>query len=173
MGGSAIETLMDDADGALVVWRGAVLLQTRRGELQARALTVGQAFATSCQRAGRTLGFLAVLEAGAPLPSAELRRQQREAIEALARYERARIAAAILGDDTTASLARSSGRLLGPGNPRIQRFDALRAAVSWLSQELTALAIAHPGAGERVRPTELYDAIEQVRRMPARHRETR
>jgi len=173
MGGSANEILMDDAHGALVVWRGTVLLQTRCGELQPRALTLGHAFAQRAQRAGRSVGFLAVLEAGAPLASAELRQQQRDAVESFGRYELARIAAAILGDDTTASLSRSSGRLLGHGNPRIQRYDALRPAVSWLAQELTSLAIAHPDAGERVRPTELYEAIEQVRRMPERHRETR
>lgn len=173
MGGSATEILVDDADGALVVWRGAVLLQTRVGPLHPRALTLGQAFASRAERAGRSAGFLAVLEAGAPLPSAELRQQQREAVDSFARSSRARIAAVILGEDTTASLARSSGRLLGPGNPRIQRFEQLRPAVSWLAQELSALALAQPEVGERVRPTELYDAIEEVRRMPARHREGR
>ncbi len=172
MGGHAAEILMDDRHGALVVWRGSVLLQTRSGQLDPKALTLGQGFAQRAQRAGRPVGFLAVLEPGAPLPSAELRQRQREAVESFGRYELARIAAAILGEDTTASLSRSSGRLLGPGNPRIQRFDTLRPAVSWLAQELTTLAAAHPATAERVRPTDLYEAIEQVRRMPQRHKET-
>lgn len=64
-------------------------------------------------------------------------------------------------------------RMAGIGNPRIERFEEVRPAVSWLAQELTSLAVAHPEVGERVRPTDLYDAIEQVRRMAERHRETR
>lgn len=150
--------LLDDAEGTACLFRGTVLLQSRRGALDPRLFEIGETFMRERAERGAPLGLLAVIEPGAPLPSPELRRGQREQVDRWARYERARIAAAILGEDVTADLARSAGRLVGVASPRVQRFAEVTPAVSWLTQELSALAETRA-----FRATELLDAIGRVR----------
>lgn len=152
-----LEIWLDDDANTAGVWRKSVLVQARRGALDPRLFLQGEAFLDDARRSRVPVGMLAVVEAGAPLPSQEVRRQQRALIDRFGAYEQARIAAVVLGDDVGASLARSAARLVGVANPRIERFVEVTPAVSWLAHELSALGLP-------TRASELFGAIEAARR---------
>lgn len=155
-----LELWFDDADGTVGTWRG-VLLQCRRGALDPRIFARADEYARDAQRRGASIALLALLEPGAPLPSQELRRAQREQVDRWSSYDKARIAAVILGDDVASTLSRSASRMIGVASPRIERFSELPRASTWLAQELTSLSGARP-----FRASELLGAIEDLRRVP-------
>jgi hypothetical protein len=155
-----LELWFHDAAGTVGTWRG-VLLQCRRGALDPRIFPRAEEYARDAQRRGAPIALLALLEPGAPLPSQELRRAQREQVDRWASYERARIAAVVLGDDVASTLSRSASRMIGVASPRIERFAELPKASTWLAQELTALGAPRPS-----RASELLATIEDLRRTP-------
>ncbi len=157
---SELEIVLDDDGNTAAVWRGTVFLQTRRGPLDARVFEKGETFFQLALEKGAPAGLLSVVEAGAPMVTQDLRTLQRTSVDRLGAYVRARVAAVFLGDDLTASLSRSSARLLGVANPRIQRFQLVPPAVSWITQELTSL-------GCSFRSADLLTAIDTVRRRGA------
>lgn len=157
---SELDVWLDDEANTAAVWRDTVLLQCRRGPLDPRIFEKGEVFFERARAKDAPGALLSVVEAGAPMVSQDLRSLQRGAVDRLGAYAKARVAPVFLGDDLTASLARSSARLLGVSNPRIQRFQAIAPAVAWLTQELTAL-------GAPLRAADLLAALEKVRRRGA------
>lgn len=157
---SELEIWLDDEANTAAVWRETVLVQVRRGPLDPRLFERGEGFFEGARARDVPVGLLSVVEAGAPMVSQDVRSLQRGAVDRLGAYAKARVAPVFLGDDLTASLARSSARLLGVSNPRIQRFQAIAPAVAWMGHELTAL-------GAFVHGADLLAAVETVRRRGA------
>ena len=145
-------------DGVFALWRRSIVLQVRRGALTLATLESAASVLRGATVSGRPLGALLVVEAGAPLPGGDVREVQRVLLRDLGAHEHVRVAPVILGDDVTAALQRSAGRLVAVGNPRVQRFETIPSAAGWLASELT-------GLGAPLSSTELVLAVEQLRAM--------
>lgn len=154
---SGLEIWLDDEGNTAGVWRETVMIQVRRGPLDPRVFERGETFFEGARKKGAAVALLSVVEAGAPMVSQDVRSLQRSAVDRLSAYASARVAAVFLGDDLTASLARSSARLLAVSNPRVQRFQLIAPALTWLAQELGALSTP-------IRAADVLVALETLRR---------
>ncbi len=167
---SPLRVLHIDPRGALARWQERVLLQCRVGELEPRLFATADGFLTHARARGVPAPFLVVVEPGAPIPSAAVRDAQRSVLDRWTKYENARMAVVVLGDDTTSSLARSAGRLLAANERNIARFDAVRPAISWLARELAHLANGLELPDHRVHASDLAAAVDALREKLAAHR---
>jgi hypothetical protein len=153
----AVEYLIRGNDMVFALWRKRVVVQVRRGELTAAALSKLRDDALAIAKQDTPLGALLVVEDGAPIPSAEARPLQRALVTDMLAYESVRIATVTLGTDISAAMARSAGRMVTRSSPRLAAFDTVPPAVLWLAQQLSAI-------GAPVRAEELLDAVESLRR---------
>lgn len=83
------------------------------------------------------VGLLCVLEASAPMPSAEVRKKQGEIVTEFLAHPSARAAVVIVGESALSSLKRSVARMIGVAKPKqLLVFDSSEPAVAWMSADL-------------------------------------
>lgn len=153
-----IHAVVLDSDSTVAVWRKNILVQVRRGRLTPATLAPAAEVFARLGAAGQPAGGLMVVEPSAPLPDDQVRKAQRETIESLMAHPLARMAAAVLGEDTTSKLQRSAGRLVALGNPKVQRFHTVPLAAAWLSAEMGPLGFV-------VQTSDLVALVGAVRAM--------
>lgn len=99
-----------------------------------RAMETGLQLARA-QFRGDVFGGLLLIEEGAPAPTGELAKLQREMVKSFASDERVRIALVLEGEGTLVALKRTIARGLFSGQRRVIT-GTLREGARWLAREL-------------------------------------
>ena len=118
---AANQNVLLDVGGNVLLRRDRILVQVRRGPLTAEVLGAIEITTRHLLQSSKDpVGFVSILEVGAPVVEAELRARQRAVITELLTRGNARLVAVIIGDGVAASLRRTLVRTTVVGNPRIE-----------------------------------------------------
>jgi hypothetical protein len=147
-----LEVLVHDA-GNLVARHRNVVIQVRSGDMTPAILQrIESAALLARASAGGSVGAVAIIEDGASLASAEVRKEQAAVVRRLLRDPRTHFVTVIAGDTVANRAINSVMRLLLLGVPRLRSVSTIEEAIAWL--------VAHV---EGVAASELRAAIEDAR----------
>jgi hypothetical protein len=118
---AANQNVLLDVGGNVLLRRDRVLVQVRSGALTAEVLGAIEITTRHLLQASKDpVGFVSILEVGAPVVEAELRARQRAVITELLTRGNTRLVAVIIGEGVGASLRRTLVRTTVLANPRIE-----------------------------------------------------
>ncbi len=119
--------------GLALVRCGHVLVQVRSGELTEEGLEqIAEHLHAIIPGLDGPCGYISVLEAGAALPDATIRRRQRDLVTQSLEGREARVAVVIEGSGVSTTLFRAATRMIVPGHGAIRIVSNVRDAIEWV-----------------------------------------